>query len=204
MSRTGTRKTVDRAVAEAQAHRLAKNRRLRNRRLLIGGVVTLFLAGAIVFFATRPDPVGLANIQQFPDLGQRHVDPSEPAPQYNSNPPTSGPHAPSAAPCGIYRTPVSDVTQVHDLEHGVVIIQYAPTIDDADRAALEAFARDAGTHVIVAPREGMATPIAVTAWTQLMTLDAVDLPSIAAFYGRFAQFGPERGVNCPLTVDQSA
>lgn len=204
MARTGERKPSQKAAEEAAARRQAAQRQLRNRRLLIGAVIAVVLIGAIVFFATRPEPEALANVQTFPDLGQEHIDPNGPLPDYNSDPPTSGPHAPSPAPCGIYRQSVPDIAQVHDLEHGVIVIQYDPTISDEERDQLETFGRDAGTHVIVAPREGMATTIAVTAWTKLMTLDTVDLPAIEGFYGQFAQFGPEAGVQCPFQVDEGA
>lgn len=203
MARTGSRNTVDKRAAQAEARRLAEKRALRNRRLLIGGVVAAVLAAAVVFFATRPEPEGLGNIQTLPDLGQAHIDPTGPTPEYNSDPPTSGPHAPSPAQCGIYREAVPDINLVHDLEHGVVIISYDPTLAESDRTQLEDFARDAGTHIIVLPREAMETPIALTAWTKLLQLDTVDMPTINAFYGQFAQFGPESNVPCPLQVDQS-
>ena len=203
MSRTGARKTTDRVAAEAEERRLAEVRRQRTRRWVITAVIAALVIGAIAYFATRPPPAALENVQTFPDLGQAHLAASDPAPEYNSNPPTSGSHSPSAAPCGIYRGPVPDINQVHDLEHGVIVIQYGPETTDEERAQLEDFARDGGTHVIVAPREGMDTQIAVTAWTKLMTLDAVDLPAIEAFYGQYAQFGPEAGVQCPFQVDES-
>lgn len=203
MARTGTRNTIDKRVAAAEERRQAGARALRTRRIIIGVVVAAVLIGAIVFFATRPEPAALENIQTLPDLGQAHVDPSGPAPQYNSDPPTSGPHFSTSAVCGIYREPVPDGNLVHSLEHGVVIASYDPTLSDSDRQQLEDFARDAGTHVIVVPREGMETPIALTAWTKLLRLDVVDLPSIEAFYGQFAQFGPEVGVRCPFAIDQS-
>jgi len=204
MARTGARKPSERAAEEAAARKAAAEQRLRNRRLLIGGVVSAVLIGAVVYFATRPLPEALANVQTLPNLGQVHIDPNGPVPQYNSNPPTSGPHAPSPVPCGIYRQAVPDTAQVHDLEHGVVIVQYDPSLTDEERDRLEAFGRDAGTHVIVAPREGMDTPIAATAWTKLMTLETVDIAAIEGFYGQFAQFGPERGVQCPMQVDEAA
>jgi hypothetical protein len=71
------------------------------------------------------------------------------------------------------------------------------------REDIESFARDAGSHVIVAPRDGMETPIALTAWTQLLRLDEFDRSAIDVFYGEFAQRGPEAGVSCPFSVDQS-
>ncbi|MGI8517521.1 MAG: DUF3105 domain-containing protein [Acidimicrobiia bacterium] len=204
MARTGARKPSERAAEEAAARRAAATRRLRNRRIITGAVIAAVLIGAVVFFATRPPPPALANVQTFPDLGQAHLVANEPAPEYNSNPPTSGPHAPSPALCGIYRQPVSDIAQVHDLEHGVVVVQYDPAISDEQRDQLEQFGRDAPSHVIVAPREGMDATIAVTAWTKLMTMDTADLEAIEAFYGQFAQAGPEAGIQCPFSVDEGA
>lgn len=203
MSRTGTNRTLDTRVAEAEARRLEAARSLRNRRLAIGVGIAVVLIGAIVFLATRPAPEALNNVQTFADQGQAHLAAGDPAPIYNSNPPTSGTHASTSAVCGIYREPPSDVNLVHSLEHGVVIASYDPGIDESEREALEQFARDAGTHVIVTPRDGMETPIALTAWTHLLALDTADLAAMEAFYGQYAQFGPERGVQCPFAVDQS-
>ena len=204
MSRTGSRKTVDTKEAEAEARRLAAARSVRNRRLAIGGGIAVILIGAIVFFATRPPPAALAEIQTFADQGQAHLDVGAPAPDYNSDPPTSGPHAPAAAACGIYREAPPDINLVHDLEHGVIVAYYDPATALEARDELENFARDAGTHVIVAPREGMEAPITLTAWTHMLTLDTFDAAAVDAFYGEFAQRGPEAGVSCPLQVDQSA
>jgi hypothetical protein len=203
MSRTGSKKTVDTRLAEAEERRLAAARSLRNRRLMIGAGVSVLLVGAIVFFATRPPPVALASVETFPDLGQLHLNPTDPIPDYNSDPPTSGSHAPSAAQCGIYRTAPPDINLIHDLEHGVINIFYNPETAAEARDDLESFARDAGTHVIVAPREGMENPITLTAWTHLLRLDGYDPSAIDAFYGEFAQRGPEVGVPCPFQIDQS-
>ena len=70
-------------------------------------------------------------------------------------------------------------------------------------ATMRDFARDAGSHVIVTPREGMENPITLTAWTHLLRLDGYDRSAIDVFYGEFAQRGPESGVPCPMQVDQS-
>jgi hypothetical protein len=203
MSRTGSKRTVDNREAEAEARRLAAARSLRNRRLAIGVGIALVMVGAIVFLATRPPPAALAQVEVFPDQGQAHLSASDPAPQYNSNPPTSGPHAPAAAVCGIYREAPPDINLVHDLEHGVIVVYYDPVAAADVRDEIESFARDAGSHVIVAPREGMPTPIALTAWTRLLLLSEFDRSAFDAFYGEFSQRGPEAGVSCPFTVDQS-
>jgi hypothetical protein len=203
MSRTGSRKTVDNRVAEAEARRLAAARSLRNRRLIIGVGIAVVLIGAIVFFSTRPAPKALASVETFPDQGQAHLAATDPVPDYNSDPPTSGPHAPSPAACGIYREAVPDINLVHDLEHGVIVIYYNPATAVDARDDLEKFARDAPSHVIVVPREGMENQVTLTAWTHLLRLDSYDRSAIDVFYGEYAQRGPEVGVSCPFQVDQS-
>lgn len=203
MARGGARRNPQQKLIEAEQRREAERRTAQRRRWVITvGVLTLLVA-FIVFLVTRPPPAILAAVETFGDLGAIHLDASSPAPTYNSDPPTSGPHSPSAFPCGIYREPVPDINQVHDLEHGVVVIQYDPTQPVEQRAVLEDYARDAGTHIIVAPREGMDSPIVLTAWTKRLALDTAIRGDISVFYDTFAQFGPESGVACPLQIDQS-
>lgn len=170
--------------------------------LTIGALVALGVL--VVFVVTRPEPVELQGIETFPDLGQEHIDPAGPAPDYNSNPATSGPHAPQPAPCGIYREEVPEVFAVHTLEHGAVLIQYSPEVDADARDRIEEFVREAGSHALAAPRAGLDEPVTLTAWTNKLGLDGADIDAIDAFYRRFARSGPEPGVQCPLQIDQAA
>lgn len=61
--------------------------------------------------------------QRVADLGREHV-PDGTTVEYNSNPPTSGPHYAAWTRAGVYEKPVSDGHLVHSLEHGYVIISY--------------------------------------------------------------------------------
>lgn len=187
---------------ERAARQQAARRRQRRKRAFITTAVSLPIAALVTFVVLQPEPVALANVETFPDLGQEHIDPAAPLPAYNSVPPTSGPHAPTPAPCGIYRQPVPDIFSVHSLEHGAIVIQYPVGTDSTTTDALESFARDAGTHVIVAPREDQQGEIAATAWTRKLVIPP-DLNGLAEFYARYAQNGPERGVPCPLEVDET-
>lgn len=190
--------------AEADARRLAARRRQRNRRILISTVVGVVLAAGVVFAVTRPGPVEVAGVQTFADQGRTHLQPGAPTPSYNSDPATSGPHSGQSAACGIYRQEIPTVVQLHDLEHGVVMLQYSPDLDSSQRDTLEAFGRDAGSHIIVAPRSGMDEPIVLTAWTKRLGLQTADTASIEGFYDRYAKNGPELGVPCPNQVDEAA
>jgi len=162
------------------------------------------LVAAITFVVTRQGPVEVSGVQTFADQGRPHIQPGAPTPSYDSDPATSGPHSGQSAACGIYRREIPTVVQLHDLEHGVVMLQYSPDLDRSDRDTLEAFGRDEGSHIIVAPRSGMDEPIVLTAWTKRLGLQAADDAALKAFYDRYARNGPERGVPCPNQVDESA
>lgn len=57
------------------------------------------------------------------ELARNHV-PEGTRVDYNSNPPTSGPHYESFYPAGFYEEILTDEKLVHNLEHGFVIVSY--------------------------------------------------------------------------------
>lgn len=61
--------------------------------------------------------------QKIEDLGREHVTTGTEV-DYNSNPPTSGPHYTEWVRDGVYDAPRDDRNLVHSLEHGYVIISY--------------------------------------------------------------------------------
>ena len=124
-------------------------------------------------------------------------------PEYNSNPPTSGAHSAKAAACGIFRQPVPDVYQLHDLAIGVIVFQYSPVLEAVEVERIEELGRSFEDRIIVAPRPGMDAPVVATAWTTMMRLDAVDEDLLGAFYGQYVGSGPEKG-ECPFDADEGA
>jgi len=83
-------------------------------------IILLGLAGYKYF--TRPLPG-----EKVQDLGRDHVSDGT-AVEYNSNPPTSGPHYEQWTRAGVYDKPISDGHLVHSLEHGYVIMSYNCTL----------------------------------------------------------------------------
>ena len=188
----------------AAARRAAAARAKKRKRLIYLGVLAVVIVGIVVALWPKPLPEVLASVETFSNMGQNHIDPATQTPEYNSDPATSGPHASTPAPCGVFRQPIPDVTQVHDLEHGAVAILYQPEIDPAIRDQLENFARGVGTHILVSPRPGLSDPIVLVAWTRMLRLQELDMEAVQAFYDNFAQRGPEVGVPCPFAVDEGA
>ena len=61
--------------------------------------------------------------EKIADLGRDHIEIGKEV-EYNSNPPTSGPHFADWIRAGIYENPKDDRNLVHSLEHGYVIMSY--------------------------------------------------------------------------------
>ncbi|HET6464487.1 MAG TPA: DUF3105 domain-containing protein [Nitrospiria bacterium] len=119
--------------------------------------------------------------KEVPSLGNTHLKtPADPHAPYNSIPPTSGPHLSYIAKWGVSKTPIADELQVHNLEDGGVMIQYNCENCDVLVAQLEKFAVKYN-KVIVAPYPKMKTPIALTAWGRIETMDQPDEDRIERF-----------------------
>jgi Protein of unknown function (DUF3105) len=139
---------------------------------------------------------------KFPDLGQEHV-PVNQQPEYNSNPPTSGPHYVSQAEWGIHEQAPADGALVHNLEHGGIVISYNPDrVGGEELENLEIQARELSQinpRVIVTPRANLDAAIALTAWTYLQKLDNYDPDAVRAFYDAHIARGPEcQDGQCPF------
>ncbi len=119
------------------------------------------------------------------DQGRQHLAPGQTYDFYNSDPPTSGPHAPAPAPWGSYDRPIPKETLVHNLEHGGILILYnCPGGCPGDVEQLKQFAErylNEGRKLILAPYPGMDHKFALVAWTYLDGFDELDPNRIFRF-----------------------
>ncbi|MCL4834965.1 MAG: DUF3105 domain-containing protein [Caldilineaceae bacterium] len=182
----------------------AKRQRNSNLMLIGGGIVLAVIVGLILYANFKSNqPVG--EEESLPTLGNTHIPQNSISPiQYNSVPPSSGPHYPGLAPWAVYREPVRYEQLLHNLEDGGVVIYYqcednCPELVDQ----LEAFARPliaAGRHLVVVRNDpswtgdvGAITPlhqdmgarIALVAWQRLDKLEEFDEARIRAFFERY-------------------
>lgn len=107
---------------------------------------------------------------------------------YQSDPPTSGPHQPGPALEGVVDEPLSRPIQVGVLEGGGVLVQHRPDLSPTDR---ELLASVAGSRVVVAPNPGLADPVVATAWTYKLTCADVDVEALEEFISARSGKGPE-------------
>jgi hypothetical protein len=106
--------------------------------------------------------------------------------EYDSVPPTSGPHYAFAANTGIYDSPVAAASFVHTMEHGHVVIAYAADLPAAEVDDLEDLTRRHGDDVLLTPYPDLDHGLALAAWGRLETLDHVDDTTVLAFVNAFA------------------
>jgi hypothetical protein len=149
-------------------------------------VAAIVLVAAIAFAIWRtavgtPNPELDSNPrlagQFFEHQGRLHLQLGQAFDGYNSNPPTSGPHAPNFPRFAVYNDPVSPagpVTRemlVHAMEHGGVNILYNCTdcdqvVNTMKEIVLEGLRND--RNLLMAPYPEMEpNTIAFTAWTRL-------------------------------------
>jgi hypothetical protein len=194
------------ARRQARAEALAARARAERRRRLLQAAIVALLGAAVGWFVIvqlapepTPDSIGGHPVTDFDETGvNEHV--SGPV-DYESTPPTHGPHASAPAACGVHPEPIPDENMVHSLEHGAVGLLYEPSVAIEDIRTLEDIAGSYSGRVFSAPHPDMPTPIAVTSWGEMMRLDSLDAGAVREYVETFRGRGPE-DVGCPSTSDR--
>jgi hypothetical protein len=159
---------------------------MKSSNRLIWLIIGVLGAGLIALAVIQSKPI--EGVQNVGDQGNEHIGSiTDDHIEYNSLPPTSGPHIGNIAPWGVHTDPIPNEVQVHNLEDGGVMIQYKPgslSLDEVER--LTRAAQDAGRdHIVVAPYAEMEHAIALTAWNRLLPLESVDSKQISQFIQRY-------------------
>jgi len=144
---------------------------------------------------------GVANLSNHSDF----PDPEATSPDWNTDPPTSGPHFGQTLIFGSYRDPVDIARVLHNLEHGAVYILYGDDVPDATIEELQAFYDDHQNGTILAPYAKLGKQIALGAWVVpglpeassdrgsgvLAKCPRFDEAAFGAFFDAFQFKGPE-------------
>jgi Protein of unknown function (DUF3105) len=125
--------------------------------------------------------------------------------QYDSNPPSSGPHYPVWAAFQTWATPLQREYYVHDMEHGAVVLLYKCDADggcpdvvaglEAVRAALPddpLCDKSVRVRVVITPDPLLDVPIAAAAWGWTYKAQCLDAPSLTQFAKDHYGQGPEQ------------
>ena len=153
-----------------------------------GGIWLLSIQGAKEQAKLSKPFIGEAIASQ----GANHV-PESTKEEYNTNPPTSGPHYVNSQPAGIYDKPVPDGNLIHSMEHGAVILWYKSDISASDSAKLKSvFTNVPVCKKIMVPRDSLDVPLALTSWGRLLKLQTIDENQIKTFMETNENRGPEK------------
>jgi len=178
--------------------------RRRNQNLFLGGGITLLvgLIALVVYLNIRnQQPAG--EEQVLASLGNTHIEEGDISPiQYNSTPPSSGPHYGRMAPFGLNHTPVRYEQILHNLEDGGVAIYYqcadgCPELVSQLGEVVTAYERT-GQKVLLVPNDptwtvsnslplhkDMESRIALTAWQRIDKFNDFDETRIRKFIDRY-------------------
>jgi hypothetical protein len=156
---------------------------------MIGLLVAVLVGGvALVRYLAAPIPG-----THMPDQGREHVTKEQVAStQYNSNPPTSGPHLPTWVRPGIYTEPQEEGELIHSLEHGYIIISYASAAAQLVPQLEDTVRKKGLKKLIVVSRPQLDAPIALTAWTYIDKMNEFDAERIERFIDFHRDHGPEQ------------
>lgn len=124
-------------------------------------------------------------------------------PDWNTFPPTNGPHFGVTAIFGAYDTPLEQTRVVHNLEHGAVYIQYGSDVPAATVAELRSFYDEHRNGTLLAPLPELGQTIALGAWVApdggyrrgqgyLAECETFDRTAYEAFFDAYQFKGPER------------
>src|SRR3989344_3075203 len=178
-------------IERQERQRAAGKRRVKRAVIWILVVAVIAAAGyGLVLWSKKSsaDKPGFA----IAELSRDHIPDGQEVAEYNSNPPTSGPHYAQPADWGVYEQPLLDERLVHNLEHGGIWLSYRDADDTALTAQLRDIADDYTLKVIMTPRPENDARIAVAAWGRLLKLESFDREQIEDFIGAFINRGPEQ------------
>jgi hypothetical protein len=155
------------------------------------GVIVLGILAYNLFF--KPAPVIIEEMgESIPIQNRDHINQSETIQVYNSNPPTSGPHA-GAIKGGFYSEEILDINGVHNLEHGYIWITYRNISPNAI-ATLKKIAKRYSGRVLVSERMANDTQITLASWGRLdkMTESTFDEDYALRFIKKYTNKSPEK------------
>lgn len=143
------------------------------------------------------DKAGCVVRLELEDEGKSHLPPDSEAPNYKTNPPTSGDHDPSPQADGAFGEKPDDIYILHTLEHGRMEIQYDPDLPEEDQLQLKGLYETMYGGTLFFPNPDMEYAVAATTWTNLLGCPeyegAATLDAIRAFgketWGRYGGEG---------------
>jgi Protein of unknown function (DUF3105) len=159
---------------------------------IVVGALVLTRGGGAANAATAKSAMLAAGctFNHYPQQPRNHV-PLNYKYHWNSFPATSGPHYAQWVLWGIYSEPVRQIQQIHNLEHGGIVIQYGTEVSRSDVDQITSFYRSDDNAMLVAPFPKLGNKIVVEAWTYLSTCTHFNDKGFTKFRDALRYHGPE-------------
>jgi hypothetical protein len=190
---------MSQSLSQRQQRRARQRRQKIQKNLIWGvlGLAALAVVGVVAWQGLRPRAG-----DSVPVMTSAHIPTDSDPGQYNSDPPTSGPHYADEAQAGFYdannyKYPAGYL--VHNLEHGYVIFWYnCDQLSESACAGLKAQIRTVmddlgGTKLIAYPWPSLDARFAMTSWGRLLKMQSFDVTQAHAFYKANLNHAPEPG-----------
>jgi len=161
------------------------------------GLGVLAIIGLFVWQGIRP-----LTGEEIPIMTSSHIAVDSDPGEYNSDPPTSGPHYPNEAQVGFYDTNSYQYPAgylVHNLEHGYIIFWYnCSLLEEAACTDLKSQIKSVmdefnNVKVIAYPWDSLDVPVAMTSWGRLQKMETFNAAQARAFYRSNLNRSPEPG-----------
>ena len=148
----------------------------RTNLITIGIAAVVIIAVVLAITSERESteaPVGVAadqadcdTVEEFEALEGQHIREGSPHEDYNSDPPTSGPHYEIPADPAFYSSAVEPERVVHNMEHGQIVLWYSPELTDEEKEQVEEIVNDEPAATVATPYDGLedGTAIVMSAW----------------------------------------
>ena len=159
------------------------------------GLGVLAIIGLFVWQGIRP-----LTGEEIPIMTSTHIAVDSDPGEYNSDPPTSGPHYPDEAQAGFYDTNSYQYPAgylVHNLEHGYIIFWYnCGLLNETACADLKSKMKSVldefnNVKVIAYPWDSIDVPVAMTSWERLLKMETFDAAQARTFYKTNLNKSPE-------------
>jgi uncharacterized protein DUF3105 len=208
-SRIAEERKAKREAARQERIALArqKQKAKRRKRMMLAGVLAVALLGATVYGIQKSrgqaaaskkaaEAAGCGPVLELENQGRNHIPLSEPFTNYNSNPPTSGPHyLERVANWGSYQEETPQTTLVHNLEHGGIVIHYKGQSEE-QISEIDGFVDSYQDGVISNPNEKIDKPIVIASWTHMQKCERFSPDAVAGYIREHCNKGPEKLTTC--------
>lgn len=210
-TRPDNRRGMSRGERRAARRNRSDSRKRRKRYVFIAigsTVALLFIASLLVPGGSGHSTSSNANlntggpVEILDDQGRGHIEPGTPGGPYFTRPAASGPHwitnpsdlVPTGSPArwGNYGQPLGDEVQIHNLEHGGIVINYNCNEGCSELVGqLESLIPGNGAQFILAPYPNMESRIAITSWRHIDHMDEFDADRLNEFIDSYLDRAPE-------------